>query len=164
MKINEKFPWPIEEGAAVDFTDGTFLFVLKDDTWNEAQLESMKAEPLSLLFGTPMDLGMFLLEGGALDTCDFYFDPAACDALPELLQAKEAAVDVVLVDGNDSICFSRKRRIPDALFAQLQQRLGAIARSEKAPDEFEVNAMGLMSAYEPAELAKFADWEMKLKK
>lgn len=47
MKTDEKFPYDLPLGSAVDYVNNAFLLVIKDDFWNDDQLKLMK-QPLDL--------------------------------------------------------------------------------------------------------------------
>ncbi len=66
MKKNEIIPWDLEEGAAMDYVDGVLWLVIKDDEWNENQLQAAN-DPFSVLVCETTGLLIFLLEGGPLD-------------------------------------------------------------------------------------------------
>lgn len=163
MQVNEKFPWDLEEGAFCDYTQNTLFFVVKDESWNEDQLSVMKKEPISIMFGTPMGLGLFLVEGGALDTCDFYFNIQECDEKEDLLAQKKLNVALVLLDQDNIIRFERSKILGAQISEEIVQALRRLNEEEQAPGEFDCNALGLMSACEPAELGKYARIQFPLK-
>ncbi|MDE5759085.1 MAG: hypothetical protein K2H85_10810 [Allobaculum sp.] len=66
MKKNEIIPWDLEEGTAMDYVDGVLCLVIKDDEWNENQLQAAN-DPFSVLACETNGLLIFLVEGGPLD-------------------------------------------------------------------------------------------------
>lgn len=163
MQVNEKFPWALEEGAFCDYTQGVLYLVIKDEDWNSDQIESMEANPVSVMFGTPMHLGLFLVEGGALDTCDFYFSIQDCDEKEALLHDRELSVCLVLLDGNDVIRFIRTFALDEKRGDEIRTLLARLNEEPLMPGEFDVNAAGLMSACEPPELARYARVQFEMK-
>lgn len=154
MKKNEQFPWPIEQGTAVDFADSTLILAVKDDEWNDAQLASAAA-PFTATVCERTGLVIFLLEGGPLDTCDFYFNIQECDDKDELLAKENLDVQAVLIDGSNMIKAIKTATLSRENTQALCEMLERQNRIEFMPGEYEVNVEGMQSAFEPPELAKF---------
>lgn len=161
MKTNEKFPYELPFGSAVDYVNNAFLLVIKDDSWNDDQLKLMK-QPLVLHFGYTNGLAMFVLEGGAIDSADFYFNVQECDEKEALFQAPQIKVELVLVDEDNNIRFYKSTDLSTSQSETIRNTLKEQAAVEFMPGEYDVNVEGLQSAYEPYDLVKFARVEAKL--
>lgn len=162
MKKNETFPWPMDDGAAMDFANGELLLVFKDDEWNENQLESAAKDPLSVLVCENNGLIIFLVEGGPLDTSDLYFNIQDCDEADSLLHLANLPVQALLIDKDNKIQAVKSATLSSAQTHELQSLLEKQKNTDFMPGEFDVNMEGLQSAYEPAELAKFKKMEFEL--
>lgn len=155
MKKNEIFPWDLEIGCAMDYVDGSFLLVVKDDEWNDDQLEACK-DPFQAEVCETNGLILFLLEGGPLDTCDFSFNIQECDQKDELMAQDCLTIQALLIDKDNKICAVKSRTLNQKDSALLKSLLQKQLDTPFADGEFDVNLQGLMDTYEPAELNKFA--------
>lgn len=154
MKRLEKFPWPIEEGAVADFVDDTLILAVKDDEWNDAQL-GRAGETFTVGVCETNGIVIFLMEGGPLDTCDFYFNIQDCDEKEKLLEQKQLKVQAVLIDEQDVIRIIKSATLSSEKTAQILDLLKKQNDFEFMPGEYDCNVEGLQSAYEPSELAKY---------
>ena len=85
----------------MDYVENRFMLVLKDKEWTEEELGML--DPLRIGFCYTNGLAIFVLEGGDIDSSDFYFNIQECDWKDALLNADQVTVEVVLVDQhNDS--------------------------------------------------------------
>ncbi len=162
MKKNEKFPWPMEEGAAVDFADGELIFAIKDDEWNDEQLESAK-QPFQVEVCFDNGLIFFLLEGGPLDTCDFYFNIQDCDEKDALLASKNLEVQALLINDQDVIQAVKSATLSTKQTTELIDLLKKQNQTEFMPGEYDCNVEGMQAAFEPAELARYAKFSFELR-
>lgn len=162
MKKNEVFPWLMEEGTAMDYVNGQLLLVVKDDEWNENQLTSAAREPFSVMACETNGMIIFLLEGGPLDTCDFYFNIQECDEKDQLLAAKNIDVQAVLLDANNVIKVVKSATLAAKPSEELHKLFEKQANMEFMPGEYDVNLDGLMATMEPAELARYGKVSFQL--
>ncbi len=162
MKKLEKFPWPIEEGAVADFADGELILAVKDDEWNDAQLERA-AEPFTVEVCETNGIVIFLMEGGPLDTCDYYFNIQDCEAKDEFLAQKNLKVQAVLMDKEDIIRIIKTASLSEEKTKEVIDLLKKQENFEFMPGEYDCNVEGLQSAYEPTELAKYAKTSFELR-
>ncbi|MCF0245854.1 MAG: hypothetical protein HUJ55_03420 [Ileibacterium sp.] len=161
MSKKEKFPYDLPLGTAVDFADGKFMLVVKDDEWNDEQLSLAKA--FNVHFCYTADLGIFVLEGGPIDSSDFYFNIQDCDEKDVLLNAENLTVEVYLVDEENNICLKKSLTLNKEMSHAIQEMLRQQSQVSFMPDEFDVNVQGIQSAYEPFELNKFSKAEFVVK-
>lgn len=157
--MKRKFAYEIENGAIMDFVDDRFMLVIKDDVWEPEEIKMLKAAN-KLTFCWTMDIAIFVFEGGDIDSSDFYFNIQECDQKDSLLQKELLDVEVVLVDGNNEICWSKQKTLNKEQSQAILQCLKKQAEISFAEDEFDINVQGLQSAYEPFELEKYALFTM----
>ncbi|TGY65255.1 hypothetical protein [Dubosiella muris] len=160
MKEKEKFPYEIEEGAVMDYVENRFMLVLKDKEWTEEELGML--DPLRIGFCYTNGLAIFVLEGGDIDSSDFYFNIQECDWKDALLNADQVTVEVVLVDQHNDICWKRSKSFTKKDSLMIQETLKKQAEIEFMPGEYDVNISGMQSAYEPFELLKFEQCFMEM--
>jgi hypothetical protein len=162
MQKNEKFPWDVEIGAAVDYANGRLMFVVKDDSWNEEQLKTVK-DGYAGYAGFTNGLVIFLLEGGPLDTCDFYFNVQECEEKEALLNAENLEIAAVLLDENNVIADIRTSTQSKEVTKQIQDLLKKQDAIEFMPGEYDCNVEGMQSAFDPADLVKYTPVTFKVR-
>ena len=160
FKKKEKFPYDIDMGAIMDYVNDHFMLVIKDDFWSDEELTLLQ-NPLDMHFCYAMDIAIFILEGGSIDSSDFYFNVQECDWKDTLLNSRFIDIEVVLVDKHNDVRWRRKKTLSEV---QSQNILSYIKKQNEVqfmPGEYDVNIQGLQSAYEPYELLKFSKEEIK---
>ena len=127
----EKFKYDMEMGAVMDFVEDRFMLVIKDESWSQEELDLLK-NPMDLHFCYTQDIAIFVLEGGDIDSSDFYFNIQDCDWKDACLNSELVNIDVYLLNGKKQ------------------------AQVQFMQDEYDVNVLGIQSAYQPYELNKYA--------
>lgn len=146
----------------MDYVDGRFLLVVKDDIWNQDELDLLKSETFTVHVCATNGILPFILEGGAVDSSDLYFNIQECDAREEILTRQEPYdMEIMLVDGNNDIRWHKRKTLSVSQNALLKSELEKQAAMEFMPGEYDTNVEGLMSAYEPFELLKYARCAIK---
>lgn len=163
MTEKKKFPYDIPAGAVMDYTDGRFIIAIKDDTWNSEQLELICSEPFVVHICATNGILPFIIEGGPIDSSDVYFNIQECDAKDEILSRTDMPdIEVVLVDNDNNICWEKRHTLSTSQWTLLKSELEKQNAIEFMPGEYDVNVEGLMSAYQPFELLKFARCAIKI--
>lgn len=157
----KKFAYDIEIGAIMDYVEDHFMLVIKDETWSDEEIELIKKGAV-LNFCYTQDLAIFVLEGGDIDSSDFYFNIQDCDFKDEILEKELLDVELILVDGKNDVCYSKRKTLSLEQSKMILDCLKKQAQVEFMPGEYEVNITGIQSAYEPFELEKFSKVSMKL--
>lgn len=157
----KKFAYDIEIGAIMDYVEDHFMLVIKDETWSDEEIELIK-KGATLNFCYTQDLAIFVLEGGDIDSSDFYFNIQDCDFKDEILEKELLDVELILVDGKNDVCYSKRKTLSLEQSKIILDCLKKQAQVEFMPGEYEVNIAGIQSAYEPFELEKFSKVSMKL--
>lgn len=137
----------------MDFLDGKFMLVIKDETWSEEEIAMLNS--LRVAFCYWNDLAIFVVEGGDIDSSDFYFNIQECDQKEELLNQEQLAVEVVLVDKNNDILFKKSQIFTKEQSDKIRSFLKKQSEVPFMEGEYDVNVSGIQSAYEPFELLKF---------
>lgn len=157
----KKFAYDVEIGTIMDYVEDHFMLVIKDETWSDEEIELIKKEA-TLNFCYTQDLAIFVLEGGDIDSSDFYFNIQDCDLKDEILEKELLDVELILVDGKNNVWYSKRKTLSLEQSKIILDCLKKQAQVGFMPGEYEVNITGIQSAYEPFELEKFSKVSIKL--
>ena len=155
MKTVEKFPYDVDFGAIMDYVDGRFMLVIKDESWSDEEIALLQ-KGSKLHFCYTMDIAIFIFEGGDIDSSDFYFNVQDCDAKESLLKQEIVDVELILVNAKNEVCFKKRKTLTKEQSAKILECLHHQNTVAFRTDEFDVNVQGLQDAYEPFELEKYA--------
>lgn len=157
----KKFAYDVEIGTIMDYVEDHFMLVIKDETWSDEEIELIK-KGATLNFCYTQDLAIFVLEGGDIDSSDFYFNIQDCDLKDEILEKELLDVELILVDGKNNVWHSKRKTLSLEQSKIILDCLKKQAQVGFMPGEYEVNIAGIQSAYEPFELEKFSKVSIKL--
>lgn len=157
----KKFAYDVEIGTIMDYVEDHFMLVIKDETWSDEEIELIK-KGATLSFCYTQDLAIFVLEGGDIDSSDFYFNIQDCDLKDEILEKELLDVELILVDGKNNVWYSKRKTLSLEQSKIILDCLKKQAQVGFMPGEYEVNIAGIQSAYEPFELEKFSKVSIKL--
>lgn len=157
----KKFAYDVEIGTIMDYVENHFMLVIKDETWSDEEIELIK-KGATLNFCYTQDLAIFVLEGGDIDSSDFYFNIQDCDLKDEILEKELLDVELILVDGKNNVWYSKRKTLSLEQSKIILDCLKKQAQVGFMPGEYEVNIAGIQSAYEPFELEKFSKVSIKL--
>lgn len=157
----KKFAYDVEIGTIMDYVEDHFMLVIKDETWSDEEIELIK-KGATLNFCYTQDLAIFVLEGGDIDSSDFYFNIQDCDLKDEILEKELLDVELILVDGKNNVWYSKRKTLSLEQSKIILDCLKKQAQGGFMPGEYEVNIAGIQSAYEPFELEKFSKVSIKL--
>lgn len=157
----KKFAYDVEIGTIMDYVKDHFMLVIKDETWSDEEIELIK-KGATLNFCYTQDLAIFVLEGGDIDSSDFYFNIQDCDLKDEILEKELLDVELILVDGKNNVWYSKRKTLSLEQSKIILDCLKKQAQVGFMPGEYEVNIAGIQSAYEPFELEKFSKVSIKL--
>ncbi len=157
----KKFAYDVEIGTIMDYVEDHFMLVIKDETWSDEEIELIK-KGATLNFCYTQDLAIFVLEGGDIDSSDFYFNIQDCDLKDEILEKELLDVELILVDGKNNVWYSKRKTLSLEQSKIILDCLKKQAQVGFMPGEYEVNITGIQSAYEPFELEKFSKVSIKL--
>ena len=154
MEKREKFAYDIDFGAIMDYVENRFMLVIKDEEWTQEEIELIK-KGIHLSFCYTQDIAIFVLEGGDIDSSDFYFNVQECDWKENLLNSKFVDIDVILVDKKNEICFKKSKTLNSEQSSVILDCLNAQNKVSFMQGEYDVNVQGIQSAYQPYELERF---------
>ena len=157
----KKFAYDVEIGTIMDYVEDHFMLVIKDETWSDEEIELIK-KGATLNFCYTQDLAIFVLEGGDIDSSDFYFNIQDCDLKDEILEKELLDVELILVAGKNNVWYSKRKTLSLEQSKIILDCLKKQAQVGFMPGEYEVNIAGIQSAYEPFELEKFSKVSIKL--
>lgn len=157
----KKFAYDVEIGTIMDYVEDHFMLVIKDETWSDEEIELIK-KGATLNFCYTQDLAIFVLEGGDIDSSDFYFNIQDCDLKDEILEKELLDVELILVDGKNNVWYSKRKTLSLEQSKIILDCLKKQAQVGFMLGEYEVNIAGIQSAYEPFELEKFSKVSIKL--
>lgn len=157
----KKFAYDVEIGTIMDYVEDHFMLVIKDETWSDEEIELIK-KGATLNFCYTQDLAIFVLEGGDIDSSDFYFNIQDCDLKDEILEKELLDIELILVDGKNNVWYSKRKTLSLEQSKIILDCLKKQAQVGFMPGEYEVNIAGIQSAYEPFELEKFSKVSIKL--
>lgn len=160
MNKKEVFPYEVDLGAIMDYVDDHFMLVIKDEFWTEEELKMLN-DPLELNFCYTQDIAIFVVEGGDIDSSDFYFNIQDCDWKDNLLNSQLIDIELYLLNKDNEICWKRRKTLNLAQSATIIDCMKKQNAVSFMPNEFDVNVMGIQSAYEPFELNKFSRAQVK---
>ncbi|CBK88975.1 hypothetical protein EC1_16720 [Faecalitalea cylindroides T2-87] len=154
----KKFAYDVEIGTIMDYVEDHFMLVIKDETWSDEEIELIKkGATLNLCY--TQDLAIFVLEGGDIDSSDFYFNIQDCDLKDEILEKELLDVELILVDGKNNVWYSKRKTLSLEQSKIILDCLKKQAQVGFMPGEYEVNIAGIQSAYEPFELENFRKYQ-----
>lgn len=161
MQKLKRFAYDLDMGSVADFADGRFMLVIKDEVWTEEELILLK-RGIRAAFCYVYDIAVFVIEGGDIDSSDFYFNIQDCDEAQSLLEQKELKIQLILLNKNNEICFEKEKVLDEPQTSIILECLTKQKDVQFMPGEYEVNLDGLQEAYEPYELLKYekCNWKM----
>ena len=140
----KKFAYDVEIGTIMDYVEDHFMLVIKDETWSDEEIELIK-KGATLNFCYTQDLAIFVLEGGDIDSSDFYFNIQDCDLKDEILEKELLDVELILVDGKNNVWYSKRKTLSLEQSKIILDCLKKQAQVGFMPGEYEVNIAGIQS-------------------
>ena len=156
----EIFPYEVEMGTIMDYVDGRFMLVIKDEYWTDEELRLLNS-PLELNFCYTQNTAIFVVEGGDIDSSDFYFNIQDCDWKEQLLNSSFIDIELYLINTKNEVCFKRRKTLNSKDSSIILNCLKLQNEVQFMPDEYEVNVMGIQSSYDPYELNRYSKLTIK---
>ena len=158
VEVNEKFPVDIEaDGTIMDFVDGEFVFVIKDEEWTDFEKAALRRNELEIDLVVKYDITMFLITVlDAIDTSDFIFNIHEHDE-PALIFEKECMpCSIYLIDGKNMVAGVKHVTLSKEGTGILLAQLKKVQEAPYQEAEFDCNLEGIQNTWEPFELQEFA--------
>lgn len=157
----EIFPYDVEIGTVMDYVENRFMLVIKDEYWTEEELNLLKGS-IEVNFCYTQNTAIFVVEGGDIDSSDFYFNIQDCDWKDDLLCSSLIDIELYLVDAKNEVCFKKRKTLNQQDSAIILDCLKLQNEVKFMPNEYEINVEGIQNAYDPFELVKFSKVNIKM--
>ena len=148
-----------EEGTVMDYVDGAFVFVLKDEMWSDYEIQAVNRKPLQLDFVFKYDIPLFLLTiEDVIDTSDFVFNIHDGEYPSNLYEGSIQGYRGILylLDQQNRVCAKRVFTMSKIMSTCIRESLHKQKNSPYYEEEFTCNLVGIQSTWEPFELQQFA--------
>lgn len=161
-KVNQKLDTDIEEGIWLDYENHTWYFFIKDDIWNQEEIQRVNKGKVKLQFIQKDTVDAFLLDiYDCLETSDIPFcikeaDPIVID---DLKDKKSYAVNIIAIAMDNTIKAVRKADLSSENSTILKLALKQRLNSSYDADDFDKDYEKMILSYEPYELEQFALFE-----
>lgn len=162
IDIGSKFPIEVAQlGTVMDYVEGEFVFVIKDEDWTEFELQALKKHTLAIDFVYKFDIAIFLLTlDDAIDTSDFIFnvhDNMYDESITRTFEKGIGfACSLYLIDANDTVKGVRKVQLSSEMSNTIVEKIKVQKAQPYYEEEFTCNLSGLQDAYEPFEMLPLA--------
>ena len=161
-EVNKKFEFDIEEeGTVMDYVDGAFLFIVKDEMWTDFELDALKKRPLTIDFVYKYDIPIFLVTlEDAIDTSDFVFNVHDNEYPDSLYQHFDKGsgyrLELILLDKDNVVRGMRKVQLSNDASIIVADTLKKQLEAPYREDEFLCNLEGIQNTWEPFEMQPMA--------
>lgn len=158
VEVNSRFPIAFEEeGTVMDFVDGEFVFVIKDEEWTEFEKKALMRNSIEIDLVTKYDITIFLVTVlDAIDTSDFIFNIHENDD-PSLMFEEDCLNCVIyLIDRENIVQGARHLTLSKEGTAMIQSVMKKVQEAPYMEAEYECNLEGIQNTWEPFELQEFA--------
>lgn len=161
-EVNKKFEFEIEEeGTVMDYVDGAFLFIVKDEMWTDFELDALKKRPLTIDFVYKYDIPIFLVTlEDAIDTSDFVFNVHDNEYPDSLYQHFDKGsgyrLELILLDKDNVVRGMRKVQLSNDASIVVADTLKKQLEAPYREDEFLCNLEGIQNTWEPFEMQPMA--------
>lgn len=161
-EVNKKFEFNIEEeGTVMDYVDGAFLFIVKDEMWTDFELDALKKRPLTIDFVYKYDIPIFLVTlEDAIDTSDFVFNVHDNEYPDSLYQHFDKGsgyrLELILLDKDNVVRGMRKVQLSNDASIVVADTLKKQLEAPYREDEFLCNLEGIQNTWEPFEMQPMA--------
>lgn len=149
------FPVDLDQnGFLVDYVEGRFVMVLKDQSWSDFEIQALQKHRITVSFLYERVCAVFLLEvTDAIDTSDAAFDIHNCEDADKLLRQEEPYdIEIYLVDVNHKICAQRRITLSKAMSELIKEKLEVQSATPYDEMGFDRALMKLQRTYEPFEM------------
>lgn len=107
-KQDEIIPVELADGIVIDYIEGRFVLVVKDEVWTPYERTALHKNPLHIYFVYERVCAIFLLENvDSIDTSDASFDIHNCEAAAEVLKQEQYELEIYLLDEQNMVCAAR---------------------------------------------------------
>ena len=86
----------------MDYVENRFMLVIKDEYWTGEEWNLLKGS-IEVNFCYTQNTAIFVVEGGDIDSSDFYFNIQDCDWKDDLLCSSLIDIELYLVDAKNEV-------------------------------------------------------------
>lgn len=156
-KQGETAPVDVENGIVIDFVEGRFVIIVKDDVWTEYEQKALHKNALHIYFVYERVCALFLLENvDSIDTSDASFDIHNCDYAKELLEKDQYELEIYLLDSKNMICAARAVTFDKKMSAIIKESLQKQMDTPYDDEGFDRALAKIQGTYEPFEMEEMA--------
>lgn len=152
----------LEDGIVVDYTNGAFIIAIKDDVWQEYEIQALKQHKVHISFLYERVCAIFLLTvDDAIETSDASFDIHSCEEANKILSIQKGEcyqVEIYLIDKNNEIVASRVITLSLPATMLLQESLQKQMDTPYDDEGFDRALMKIQGVQQPFELEERADF------
>lgn len=157
-KVNEQCPATIDNGIVVDFTEGKFVMLLKDDVWSEDELHAFLHQKMHISFLYERVCALFFIEiVDGIEVSDASFDIHACEEGKMLIEKGDEdcyGVEIYLINKDNTICAQRKITLSKKASRIIYEKLQIQMETPYDEEGFNRALMKLQTIEEPFELVE----------
>lgn len=158
IEVNNRFPVELDDyGTIMDYVDGEFIFVIKDEEWTEFEKKALLKNQLEIDLVVKYDISFFLVTVlDAIDTSDFIFNIHENDDPASIFAIDCMPCSVYLIDKDHIVQGVKHVTLSKAGTKILQDTMKKIQEAPYMEAEFNCNLEGIQNTWEPFELQEFA--------
>lgn len=158
VEVNNIFPVAFEEnGTIMDYVDGEFVFVIKDEDWTDFEKKALHRNQLEIDLIVKYDISFFLVTVlDAIDTSDFIFNIHENEDPSSIFTTQCIPCSVYLIDKNHIVQGAKHVTLSKDGTRILQDTLKNIQEAPYMEAEFNCNLEGIQNTWEPFEMQEFA--------
>lgn len=155
--IEEQLPIELEDGIVIDFVNGRFAIVIKDEVWSDYEKKALMSNPIHLYFVYERVCAIFLFENvDSIDTSDASFDIHQCDSANEILAMEQYDFEIYLIDLKNTVCAARKVTLNKAMSQVIREHLRKQMDTPYDEAGFDRALFKIQRTYEPFEMEEMA--------
>lgn len=155
-------PIELEQGIVIDYVKDAFIVVMKDDVWQEYEMQALQRHKVhfSFLYERVCALFLFAVED-AIETSDASFDGHQCEDAQKALMLEKGAcydVEIYLIDAENKICACRKLTLSQSASQCIKEALMKQNQTPYDEEGFDRALLKIQGVEEPFELEERADF------
>lgn len=154
-------PAELEDGIIVDYAKGSFIIALKDNVWQEYEIDALQHHKVHISFLYERVCAIFLLTvNDAIETSDASFDIHACDEAQNILSIQKGEcyqVEIYLLDKQNNVVASRAITLSLPATMIIHEALQKQMDTPYDDEGFDRALMKIQGVQHPFELEERAD-------
>lgn len=157
FKKEDHCPYELDNGIVIDYVQGSFVMLVKDDVWTDYEIDAFHHHKLNLYFLYQRVCAIFLLENvDSIDTSDASFDIHNCDCAQEILAQEQYSVEAYLINKENIVCAGRSLNFDKAASKTIHDALKKQMDTPYDDAGFDRALEKIQGTYEPFEMEELA--------